>query len=732
MSLSASETLGGIQAILQEVEDEIIVLDHDQFRKFVSAANTDKWTTFSSLIGYEELDNFRAGIDSVSQNSLTNYLHRRELEAEIEKHKQKFGDDFQRVAKANELDVETLDDMKAQFQTILEVTLTSLSISSPAYEDIDYEYWNGVNSQISVPDPIAAVSDRLGELNAISGKLHLFSEEIIATVDILNDQSSALDGKKDDFDKEILAEFYKSGLEIIEAGKSEQDLCPFCFSPYDWEHLVNEVIERNQSLDFETIQNDHRELIQNWEDLKAEINSRRSNLNNIEISAVKDAFGNVDSIRELEIALGFGGFNLEYIQGWVENFKDLVEVVKNSKAAVQNEIVEVNAALESNPQAEIQQTMTQLQYLWNEIESLTNDLQHLQELETKLTVMNQVLEDLRSITRNFREELNDFSGRVVEIINADVQAYYDELHPDDNVRPYLNVTVRGNQRIVDLQCDYKGVPERAAVTLLSESHRNSLGLSILLAFMKYKRQTGSPVGFCIFDDVTQSFDVEHRTNLLSLLENQNFPEISGQQIIFMTHDRTLADLIKRPGEKDVRNNWIRMDIRHWWLERMLLESENDQNPLTRAQQYINQHDEIAAAIYVRRGLEQLYKKIIDKTNMKIPFSDKPWNIAMDSYRRYIIEEIEELWTDGKGFIDPNTQLFQQLFTSQRILNLTVHDSQFLDNPMTLGDVTNALALVQQLETRFSCSCGRFFHSVRLTQNGNSPQCRNGNCNNLLS
>ena len=63
---------------------------------------------------------------------------------------------------------------------------------------------------------------------------------------------------------------------------------------------------------------------------------------------------------------------------------------------------------------------------------------------------------------------------------------------------------------------------------------------------------------------------------------------------------------------------------------------------------------------------------------------------MEKYREYILTEINELWNDNKGFIDPNDPLFQQLFTSQRILNLTIHDSQFLDNPMSLGDVQAAM------------------------------------------
>ena len=127
--------------------------------------------------------------------------------------------------------------------------------------------------------------------------------------------------------------------------------------------------------------------------------------------------------------------------------------------------------------------------------------------------------------------------------------------------------------------------------------------------MKYKRQLGSPIEFCVFDDVTQSFDIEHRTNLLMLLENPIFPEIYNQQIIFMTHDRTLADLVKRPGEQNLPNSWLRVDIRNWWLERMLLESEHDTEPLTRTQKYIDQNDEIAAGIYLRRDWNNYIKQL---------------------------------------------------------------------------------------------------------------------------
>jgi hypothetical protein len=105
---------------------------------------------------------------------------------------------------------------------------------------------------------------------------------------------------------------------------------------------------------------------------------------------------------------------------------------------------------------------------------------------------------------------------------------------------------------------------------------------------------------------------------------------------------------------------------------------------------------------------------------------------MDDYRRYILDEVNELWNDNKGFIDPNEPLFQILFTTQRILNLTVHDSHFLDTPMTLGEVKNALSLVEQVRDRFKCpSCQKYFHTLKK-DNGNNPVCKGGGCNTTLT
>jgi len=692
--------------------------------------NKDKWETFSSLIGFEQLDHFRNGLDSVTKSSLSNYLGSGNLKRDGEAREQKFQVEISQAIDEFECTGTSLDELKSHFRTLLEANLSSLSLPIPELESIDEEFWSHLQSQVQTPSDVVQAAHRLSNLTSQKKQLSSFSEDFQNNLDKLNVFVSDLTKDKDAFDKELLSEFYKIGMQILAEGKSTVDQCPFCSTPFSWDDLSQHVQEHATALNFSKIQENHQQLMDCWDELKTELQNRRSDFISASITAIQSVYQEIADFANIESALSLSDFDDTQVQYWEQKVRSFLQEIENSRLVIEKEIAEVETSA-ANPQAEIQQTISELKRLWQKIETLGSTQQENTQLRNKLTVTENVIQGLRNASREYRSELSDFSGRVANEINSDVQKYYEELHPGDDVVPKLDVSISGAQRLVTLTCTYKGIPDRAAVSLLSESHRNSLGMSILLAFMKYKRHLGSPVEFVIFDDVTQSFDVEHRTNLLSLLQNSEFPEIFDQQIIFLTHDRTLADLIKRPGENDIHGNWKRYDIRNWWLKRMLIEPEVLQDPLNRAEYYINQHsDEIAAAVYARRGLEKLYKRIIEKTKIKIPYTEKPWKKGPDDYRKYILEEIEDLWNAGIGFIDPAEPNLRNLFTSQRILNFCLHDSNFLENPMTLGDVQNALTEVRSLETRFKCQCGAWYTTLKKKPNGDHPKCRA--CNRQLS
>jgi hypothetical protein len=247
----------------------------------------------------------------------------------------------------------------------------------------------------------------------------------------------------------------------------------------------------------------------------------------------------------------------------------------------------------------------------------------------------------------------------------------------------------------------------------------------MLAFRVYKQRLGSPLSFIIFDDVTQSLDTTHRASLLDLMENPLYPEISDQQILFLTHDRTLAHLINRPKENKV--HWLRKDIVNWCLKGILIVPPVEDSR-KQAQKYLNEGDEIAAAIYLRRALEELYKDIISSCRIGVRYNPKPWSYKMHDYYHYIKNEIDDLHGMGKGFIDPSSKKFVQLFSARRILNLTVHFSDFLESDITFHDLRATLKAIEDLDEIFSCEhCEARLTTLKRTNNGRIPKCSNKEC-----
>lgn len=721
--VQVSESLGGLDNLLDQIRDELIVLDHDQFRRFISDAHTEKWTTFSSLIGYEALESFRAGLSSLSGSALTSRLNTADLDKELANRRNRWSVRFESLCRRVETDpndCDELKDLRAALSRKIEVL--AIACDMEPFEVSDADFWDRLDERCQPSDESQQTEQRLKKLDSLIAALTEVPDSVIDSVDILRTLVKSLSVKKEQFDKGILAEFYQRGLRIIDSGATAPDVCPFCKSPYDTDILVGEVRESLDSLDLEAIHTEFAKLRSIWREIGSAADHQIRRLATFELSEVQRHLHDLMSVEEVTQSLRIESFNEQPVSDWINRWLKLQSAVRDARCTAEQERTHLMRQLSQHASVASQEEVRNLRSLWSELPELEQEQRDIDLLQRRVDVTVELIDQIRSAARSFREELRDFSARVVDNINADIERYYVELHPYDKVKPYLDVEVSGSRRRVYLKCDFGGFAQKDAASVLSESHRNSLGLAIMLAFRAYKQRLGSPAEFLVLDDVTQSLDTTHRTSLLDLLENQAYPELSNQQILFLTHDRTLADLIKRPGENRFRRNWLRLDIRNWWLDGIVLEPCSDAR--TRAQSYLDAGDEIAAAVYARRALEDLYKKVVEKTGVRVRYKSKPWRYSIDDYRQYIQQEIEGLHAVSEGFIDPKQPDFTRLFTAQRILNLTVHDSVFLDAPMTLPDVQTALDMIDDLKEMFSCQhCGRWLSTLRLDKQGNVPRCR---------
>ena len=122
----------------------------------------------------------------------------------------------------------------------------------------------------------------------------------------------------------------------------------------------------------------------------------------------------------------------------------------------------------------------------------------------------------------------------------------------------------------------------------------------------------------------------------------------------------------------------------------------------------------------------------------MPYNPKPWKTSLDVYQRQITQEIQALWAQelvvaGRqyrlGLINPDRIRIDQLNRSLRLLHLTVHDSDFLDNPPSHSEIDTAIQAVLTLKNTFTCPHCRannktvFFHKLQRDPQGNPPKCK---------
>lgn len=196
------EDLAGLSALFYQIRDEIIVLDHDQFRNFVAAANDRKWTTFASLIGFEELDHFRAGIESLTSRSITDYLQKVQLEKDVTTRRQQLQSLIVQAAERYEVESQTVDKLLSTFWTRLEITLASLNYPIPNQnEQLKNQYWDNLRKKIRMSEQAIEASRRLGELQNFLTKLSPFEIDLAAEMKRFVNDVSNLGNQKQFFDK---------------------------------------------------------------------------------------------------------------------------------------------------------------------------------------------------------------------------------------------------------------------------------------------------------------------------------------------------------------------------------------------------------------------------------------------------------------------------------------------------------------------------------------------------
>ncbi|MGD2064966.1 MAG: hypothetical protein PVI95_00750 [Dehalococcoidia bacterium] len=550
-----------------------------------------------------------------------------------------------------------------------------------------------VRLNVSSAKGILSFSDRLEQVLARHNELANQKEKV---------EASALD------------KLYQAGVEALEKGWAKPGECPLCKRPIDTDQLLESL--KKEVKDIQHLLNERNENIEQVKLLQ------------YRILALKDSLSSLleDKVKESLLA----PHQLETLKNWPDLFaqwEELMNKVKDSPAPITFEL----------PSADLKNTLdTTMTQLEEKIESKKISLAETEEarrfyqdvhnlkslrdnylrridIESKIQVYERQISSLTKIHQEFEEKEQEGLSRVLEAISNNVNEYFKFLHPDEDFDQIELVLTE--ERGLEFSLKFYGRPISPPLKVLSESHLNSLGISLFLASSQYFNRTN---GFLILDDVMSSFDVNHRRSLSRLLR-ERFPDT---QFLLFTHDDLWFDLLKQELPS---NHWLFKELAKWSHENGVEIIESPMSLRDRIQHCLETNDTTGAANKCRTLIEGIFKQICEDLGVRLEYCCREKNDQREASE--LINGLAQYLNENKSLRErENKLLFSDLRADQLLTNIGSHHRNLEVTSLARGDIEMVLKDVHEFETLFICSnCNKPAKKSYSPRNSKLKQCKCG-------
>jgi DNA repair exonuclease SbcCD ATPase subunit len=269
---------------------------------------------------------------------------------------------------------------------------------------------------------------------------------------------------------------------------------------------------------------------------------------------------------------------------------DFLGLIRTYESVIKKQIADLNnkaKELKKVIPLELILVLTKLSN-YNTIQSNLKEIEGFRQVittnEKYISVAEKWVQYITSVKENFVNANNSLMKEIASEISADTQKFFQEIMMTPEIVPRIEKKDAG-QKILMLLQNFYSIPDRKAASLLSESYRNALCLSIYFA-CALKNKSSS--GFIILDDITSSFDGGHQRYLLLLIKNKisRIYNKKGKQVILFTHDGELEKSLKA-FQQESNAKWnhykifkesnIKIDIKEIDLSKVGFELKNRAN-----------------------------------------------------------------------------------------------------------------------------------------------------------
>lgn len=296
------------------------------------------------------------------------------------------------------------------------------------------------------------------------------------------------------------------------------------------------------------------------------------------------------------------------------------------------------------------------------------------------------LEKLKKESPRAKKRIDEKEKSIINEINKIFSEIKDKWNEyikkltDDDIEVECSIEQLGN---LNFKIKWNGKDVRNIMNYLNEGRLNAVALGLFLAY--YKKFNTSPYKLLLLDDVVIGLDMSLRLPLLKILQ-EDFEE--EYQIIMTTFDENWFNLMR---------NYL--DGSKWEFRRLIVRFTDDNNfpfivaiessdYLKKAENYYNNGDIPAAALYTRLEFERLVIKYAEEKNLEIRFSRKISEIP-----------IKEVWNKVKQNLPRANTLCKRVDTCKStLLNPSVHYDQ---RPKYRNEVKYAIDVVSKLKEKIN-------------------------------
>ncbi|MDV2495721.1 MAG: hypothetical protein RX316_05855 [bacterium] len=682
LKVSSSNSSDLFKAYIEQSKKERLFFRNRDLVEFIFIPKGKKRQKIAEIIGYEEITKFRDLIVK-TYNSLTRDGTYRGLTSTIDAARGEFVQLVGRI-------IESEDELYKKATELVKGAGIEFEIND---EESYGKCIEAIHGKLTTGEKAA----KRQQLESFRDKLRDFKEKAVS----LPSYSSFLEvytelvKNRDKIKQLDLEGFLSRGKDLIEKEIVEPDKCPFCLSEVDYDDLLKEIQLRIVAL--AEIREEHTKTSADKENAVQELSSvillyERLVQTKVNEEFFPDVFHRAKNLKDLaetvkeDITKKFDGF-LEI----EDKRKALEDKGREFSQLAEGEIKKADEDIKSLFETDEERLLFDAD---DKIKKIRENYYKLNRDVKLRDVYQEQISSIEKIRDEFIEVQNAALKNVLDLMSEDVSKYYLYLHPSEHEKvDNIRLEIVGDEG-VEFKYSFHGHTTHPPLKYLSESHLNSLGLSLFLASVKLFNKEN---GFFILDDVVTSLDTSHRRRLVRLLQE----EFADYQVILLTHERFWFDIIKKELQAD---GWLMNEV-HWTFENgiELKKSIIDQKELIRKK--MGMHLEVGNDL--RSLLEQTLKEICYWMQIKVGFLYNEEN-----ERRMcgeLISEIEGTVNKKNESIKGNP-IFSRLRTSAFVTNIESHDAPPL---VSEGDIQVVLDDIEAFESLFLCGdCNRYV-SVEL-------------------